>query len=171
MESERPAFAAKEAEARRALGPQIVEDAKRLVADWNERQSKHMPLFSPTLEAAVLTRHYFLWVRCPACRTTAAGDLRGVRAPRRPQRKSFSFDRAAVCTAEIFQRKIAVSRMEINDGLHRQLAASGTRIIEIKAQRHVTPPLARRVPLSLRSRASCDGAHPFLMLRHRSATV
>jgi hypothetical protein len=33
-------------------------------------------LFSPTLEAAILTRHYFLWVRCPACRATAAVDLR-----------------------------------------------------------------------------------------------
>jgi len=59
--------------------PQIVEDAKRMVADWNERQSKPMPLlFSPTLEAAILTRHYFLWVRCPACRTTATVDLRWI---------------------------------------------------------------------------------------------
>jgi hypothetical protein len=39
MESDRAAVAAMEAEARRALGPQIVEDAKRLVAAWNERQS------------------------------------------------------------------------------------------------------------------------------------
>ena len=77
MDSERAAFAAKVAEARRALGPQIVGDATRLVADWNERQSKHMPLlFSPTIEAALLTNHWFLWVRCPACRTTAAVDLR-----------------------------------------------------------------------------------------------
>jgi hypothetical protein len=86
MESERAAFAAQEAEARRARGPQIVEDAKRLVADWNERQSKRMPmLFSPTLEAAILTRHYFLWVRCPACRTTAAVDLRWI--DRHPARR------------------------------------------------------------------------------------
>ena len=71
MASERAA--AQEAEARRALGPQIVEDAKRPVAEWNERQSKHMPLlFSPTLEAAILTRH------CSAtsgvgCQAEAAG--------------------------------------------------------------------------------------------------
>jgi hypothetical protein len=79
MTSERAAAAAREAEARRALGPQIVEDAKRLVADWNERQSKRMSLlFSPTLEAAILTRHYFPWVRCAACRTTAAVDLRWI---------------------------------------------------------------------------------------------
>jgi hypothetical protein len=43
MASERAAVAAQEAEARRALGTQIVDDAKRLVADWNERQSKRMP--------------------------------------------------------------------------------------------------------------------------------
>jgi hypothetical protein len=79
MDSGRAAVAAKEAKARRALGPQIVEDAKRLVADWNERQSRHMPLlYSPTIEAALLTNHWFLWVRCPACRTTAAVDLRRI---------------------------------------------------------------------------------------------
>jgi hypothetical protein len=79
MASERAAAAAQEAEARRALGPLILEAAKRLVADWNERQSKHMPmLFSPTLEAAILARHYFLWVCCPARRTTAAVDLRWI---------------------------------------------------------------------------------------------
>ena len=37
IESERAAFAAQETEARRALGAQIVEDAKRIAADWNER--------------------------------------------------------------------------------------------------------------------------------------
>jgi hypothetical protein len=37
MESERAAVAAKEAEARRALGRQILEDAKRLVSAWNAR--------------------------------------------------------------------------------------------------------------------------------------
>jgi hypothetical protein len=66
MESEHAA-AAKEAAARRALGPQILEDAVRLVETWNARQEARMPmLFSPTISA----RHWFLWVRCPACRTT-----------------------------------------------------------------------------------------------------
>jgi hypothetical protein len=64
MASERAAVAAQEAEARHALGPQVVEDAKRPIADWNERQSKHMPLLlSPTIEAPLLTNHWFLWVR------------------------------------------------------------------------------------------------------------
>ena len=41
IESERKARAAQEAEARRQLGQQIIEDAKRLVTDWNERQARH----------------------------------------------------------------------------------------------------------------------------------
>jgi hypothetical protein len=33
-------------------------------------------LFSPTIGAAITARHWFLWVRCPACRTVNAVDLR-----------------------------------------------------------------------------------------------
>jgi hypothetical protein len=33
-------------------------------------------LFSPTIGAAVTAGYWFLWVRCPACRTTNAIDLR-----------------------------------------------------------------------------------------------
>ena len=77
MESERAAVAAKEAEARRALGPQILADAERLVVTWNRRQERHMPmLFSPTIGAATAAGFWFLWVRCPACRTTQSVDLR-----------------------------------------------------------------------------------------------
>jgi hypothetical protein len=77
IESERAAVAAKEAAARRALGPQILADAKRLVAAWNARQEAHMPmLFAPTIGAAIVARYWFLWVRCPACRTTNSIDLR-----------------------------------------------------------------------------------------------
>jgi hypothetical protein len=45
---------------------QVFEDAERLIAAWNERQAKRMPmLFSPTIGAAVTTAGYwFLWVRC-----------------------------------------------------------------------------------------------------------
>jgi hypothetical protein len=53
MEGERAAVAAKEAEARRTLGPQILKDAEQLVLAWNGRQEGHMPmLFSPTIGAA-----------------------------------------------------------------------------------------------------------------------
>jgi hypothetical protein len=77
MESERAAIAAKHAEARRALGAQIIEDAKQLIATWNVRQEKYMPmLISPTIGAAITARYWYLWVRCPACRTTSGIDLR-----------------------------------------------------------------------------------------------
>jgi hypothetical protein len=77
MESERAAVAAKEAEARRALGPQILEDAERLIATWNARQEGNMPmLFSATIGAAITARRWYLWLRCPACLTTQSVDLR-----------------------------------------------------------------------------------------------
>jgi hypothetical protein len=79
MESERAAKAAEEAEARRALGRQVLDDAVRLVAAWNARQEAGMPmLFSPTIGAAIAARHWYLWVRCPACRTTTSVDLRKI---------------------------------------------------------------------------------------------
>jgi len=79
MESERAAAAAKAAEARRALGRQVVDDVERLVADWNARQEGHMPmLFSPTIGAAITAGYWFLRARCPACRTTGDVDLRAL---------------------------------------------------------------------------------------------
>jgi hypothetical protein len=77
MGAQRAAAAEKEAAAKRATEAQVLEDAGRLVAAWNERQSKRMPmLFSPTIGCALKARHWFLWVCCPACRTTQAVDLR-----------------------------------------------------------------------------------------------
>src|SRR5205807_10548574 len=67
----------KEDAGRRATNTQVLEDAERLIAAWNERQAKRMPmLFSPTIGAAITAGYWFLWVRCPACRTTNAIDLR-----------------------------------------------------------------------------------------------
>jgi hypothetical protein len=77
MEDERRRAAEKKAAERRATDAQVFEDAERLIAAWNERQAKRMPmLFSPTIGAAIAVRHWFLWVRCPACRTINAVDLR-----------------------------------------------------------------------------------------------
>ncbi|HVA16469.1 MAG TPA: hypothetical protein VMV59_02020 [Candidatus Dormibacteraeota bacterium] len=77
MEDERKVEAEKQAAARRALGPQILADAENLIATWNARQEEHMPmLFSPTIGAAITARYWYLWVRCPACRTTTSIDLR-----------------------------------------------------------------------------------------------
>jgi hypothetical protein len=79
METQRAAAAEKEAAAKRATEAQILEHAGRLVAAWNERQAKRMPmLFSPTIGCALKARHWFLWVRCPACHTTQSVDLRTV---------------------------------------------------------------------------------------------
>jgi hypothetical protein len=77
MEDQRRQAAEKEAAARSATDAQVLEDAERLIAAWNERQAKRMPmLFSPTIGAAITAGFWFLWVRCPACRTTNAIDLR-----------------------------------------------------------------------------------------------
>jgi hypothetical protein len=49
MEDQRRQAAEKESAARRATDAQILEDAERLIAAWNERQEKRMPtLFSPS---------------------------------------------------------------------------------------------------------------------------
>src|SRR6516162_834572 len=77
MEDERRRAAEKKAAGQRATDPQIMADAERLVAVWNERQKQQMPmLFSPTIGAAIAAGYWFLWVRCPACRTINAIDLR-----------------------------------------------------------------------------------------------
>jgi hypothetical protein len=77
MEDQRRQAAQKEAAARHATDAQVLEAAERLIAAWNERQAKRMPmLFSPTIGAAITAGYWFLWVRCPACRTTNAIDLR-----------------------------------------------------------------------------------------------
>jgi hypothetical protein len=77
LEDQRRQAAEKEVAERRATDAQVLEDAERLIAAWNERQAKRMPmLFSPTIGAAVTPGYWSRWVRCPACRTTNAIDLR-----------------------------------------------------------------------------------------------
>jgi hypothetical protein len=54
MKARRAAAAEKKAAARRATEAQILEDASRVAAAWNERQAKRMPmLFSPTIGCAL----------------------------------------------------------------------------------------------------------------------
>jgi hypothetical protein len=77
MEDQRRQAAEKEAATRRATDAQVLEDAERLIAAWNERQALRAPIiFSPTIGAAIRAGYWFLWVRCPACRTINAIDLR-----------------------------------------------------------------------------------------------
>jgi hypothetical protein len=77
MEDQRCEAAEKEAATRRATDAQVLEDVERLIAAWNERQALHAPMiFSPTIGAAIRAGYWFLWVRCPACQTINAIDLR-----------------------------------------------------------------------------------------------
>src|SRR5215831_14505347 len=77
MEDRRREAAEEEAASRRATDAQVLEDAERLIAAWNERQALRAPMiFSPTIGAAIKAGYWFLWVRCPACRTINAIDLR-----------------------------------------------------------------------------------------------
>ena len=77
LKDQRRDAAEKEAASRRATDAQVLEDAERLITAWNERQAKRMPMiFSPTIGAAIAARYWFLWVRCPACWTINAIDLR-----------------------------------------------------------------------------------------------
>jgi hypothetical protein len=71
VEADRKAQADAEAVTRRASDAQMFgEDAERLIGAWNDRQARRMPmLFSPTIGAAITARYWFLWARCPACRT------------------------------------------------------------------------------------------------------
>jgi hypothetical protein len=79
LEDQRRQAAEKEAASGRATDAQVLEDAERLITAWNERQEKLMPMiFSPTIGAAIAAGFWFLWVRCPACQTTNAIDLRAL---------------------------------------------------------------------------------------------
>ena len=79
LEDQRRQAAEKEAAARRATDAQVLEDAECLIAAWNERQASRVPmLFSPTMGTAITAGYWFLWVRCRACRTTNAIDLRAL---------------------------------------------------------------------------------------------
>jgi hypothetical protein len=54
MEDRRRDAAEKEAASRRATDAQVLEDAERLIAAWNERQALRAPMiFSPTIRAAI----------------------------------------------------------------------------------------------------------------------
>jgi len=75
LKDQRREAAEKEAATRRATDAQVLEDAERLIAAWNEPLRAPM-IFSPTIGAAIRAGYWFLWVRCPACRSTSSIDLR-----------------------------------------------------------------------------------------------
>jgi hypothetical protein len=62
QEDQRREAAEKKATERRATDTQVLEDAQRLIAAWNERQAKRMPmLFSPTIGAAIVRAMRTSW--------------------------------------------------------------------------------------------------------------
>ena len=66
MEDQRREAAKKEAATRRATDAQVLEDAERLIAAWNERQAKRMPMvFSPTIGAANPSQVFLEFPRPP----------------------------------------------------------------------------------------------------------
>jgi hypothetical protein len=111
LRDQRREAAEKEAANRRATDVQVLEDAERLISAWNERQTKRMPMiFSPTIGAAVAARYWFLWVRCPACRTINAIDLRNL--DRHPDAAVSSLIPALSCRSCRPNAPFAVSRKQ-----------------------------------------------------------
>jgi hypothetical protein len=127
MKDQRREAAEKEAASRRATDPQVLEDAERLIAAWNERQAKRMPmLFSPTIGAAITAGYWFLWVRCPACRTINAIDLRGL--DRHPDAAVSSLIPALSCRScrpnAPFAELVRLSRTSIADEMREETSSS-----------------------------------------------
>ena len=123
MEDERRRTAEREAAAKRALDPQVIADADRLITDWNERQAKRMPmLYSPTIGAAITARYWYLWVRCPACRTINAIDLRTL--DRHPDAAVTSLIPALSCRScrpnAPFAQLVKLSQFSIAAEMHRE---------------------------------------------------
>lgn len=118
LADQRRQAAEREAASRRATEGQVLGDAERLIAAWNERQAKRMPmLFAPTIGAAIAARHWFLWVRCPACRTTSAIDLRAL--DRHPDAAITSLIPALSCRScrpnAPFAELVCLSRLSVLD--------------------------------------------------------
>jgi len=123
MEDQRREAAEKEAANRRATDAQVLEDAGRLIAACNERQAKRMPmLFSPTIGAAITAGYWFLWVRCPACRTINAIDLRTL--DRHPDAAVSSLIPALSCRScrpnAPFAELVRLSRISIADEMREE---------------------------------------------------
>ena len=123
MEDQRREAAEKEAATRRATDARVLEDAERLIAAWNERQAMRGPMiFSPTIGAAIKAGYWFLWVRCPACRTTNAIDLRAL--DRHPDAAMTSLLPALSCRScrpnAPFAELVRLSRTSIADEMREE---------------------------------------------------
>jgi hypothetical protein len=122
MQDDRKAKANAEAAFRRATDALVLEDAERLIRAWNERQAARMPmLFSPTVGAAITSRYWFLWARCPACRCTGDVDLR--RLDRHPDAAVSSLIPALSCRScrphAPFAELVKLSKISIADEIRK----------------------------------------------------
>ena len=74
-------------------------------------------LFAPTIGAAIAARHWWLWVRCPACHPTNAIDLRTL--DRHPDAAITSLIPALSCRScrpnAPFAELVQLSRLSVND--------------------------------------------------------
>lgn len=70
-----------QAEALAALHNQrAIDDATRLVTEFNIRLARRLPLlFTPTIGAALVSGHHWLQVHCAGCNVISDIDLRVVR--------------------------------------------------------------------------------------------
>jgi len=123
LEDQRRETAEKEAASRRATDAQVLEDTERLIPAWNERQARQMPmLFSPTVGAAIAAQYWFLWIRCPACRSTSSIDLR--RLDRHPDAAVSSLIPALSCRScrpnAPFAELVQLSRTSIADEMREE---------------------------------------------------
>jgi len=123
LDADRKAKADAEAAERRATDAQVLEDAEGLIAAWNERQAKRMPmLFSPTIGVAIAAGYWFLWVRCPACQMTSVVDLRLL--DRRPDAAVTSLIPALSCRScrsnAPFAELVSLSRVSIADEMREE---------------------------------------------------
>jgi len=116
-EDARKTEADKEAAGRRATEAQILEDAERLVAVECAQAKRAPMLFAPTIGAAIAARHWWLWVRCPACRATNAIDLRTL--DRHPDAAITSLIPALSCRScrpnAPFAEFVQLSRLSVTD--------------------------------------------------------
>ena len=61
---------------------ELREEAARIIAFWNQQlAAREPPLFSPTLFAALISKHHWLHVWCQGCDSIARIDLRVVPRP------------------------------------------------------------------------------------------
>jgi len=85
-------------------------------------------LFAPTIGAAVAARHWWLWVRCPACRTTNAIDLRTL--DRHPDAAITSLIPALSCRScrpnAPFAELVQLSRLSVIDEWNAERACTIT---------------------------------------------